>query len=143
MPGAIHSARADSSDLGRSKGFARPFWVMMRSVAVPGWGQAYNRKWLKAVIFGGTESAFIYGIVNDDRRAKDAARLSGKYPNESSYWGQVSENYKARKRDYLWWGSFTLLLSMGDAFVDAHLRGFNAEFRQGDSAVLISYEVSF
>ncbi len=143
MPGASHTAAADSTDLGRRKGFGRPFWVMMRSAAIPGWGQAYNGSWFKAVLFGGVESGFIYGIVENDRLAKDAARLGGQYPDESSYWGRVMENYKARKRDYLWWGSFTLLLSMGDAFVDAHLKGFNAEFRQGDSALLISYEVSF
>jgi hypothetical protein len=113
----------------------------MRSVAIPGWGQAYNRKWFKTLVFGGTESGFIYGIVNEDRLAQDAARLGGRYPGEASYWGRVSEDHKARKKDYIWWGAFTLLLSMGDAFVDAHLKGFDAEFRQADSAVLISYKV--
>jgi len=143
MPGATRAAEPDSTDLGRARGFGRPFWVMMRSVAIPGWGQAHNGKWLKMVLIGGTESAFIYGAINEDRLARDAARRGGEHPEESYYWGQVSEDHKSSKRDYIWWGAFTLLVSMGDAFVDAHLKGFDAEFRQADSAVLISYKVPF
>jgi hypothetical protein len=114
---------------------------MMRTVAVPGWGQAHNGKWFKAGLFGGTESAFILGAIREDKLARDAARQGGEDPALADEWGQISQDHKARKRDYIWWGAFTLLLSMGDAFVDAHLRGFNAEFRQADSAVRVGYEV--
>src|SRR5436309_13265910 len=42
-PAGPASARADSP-----RHRSRPFLVMLRSAAVPGWGQLYNRKHLKA-----------------------------------------------------------------------------------------------
>ncbi|MFB3909008.1 MAG: hypothetical protein ACE15D_11455 [Candidatus Eisenbacteria bacterium] len=122
----------DSTSIGRGKGFDRPFWVMMRSAVIPGWGQAHNGQWLKAVLFGGAESAFLYGIVREDD-------LRWKAWNEGRY--DDADEHAGLKRDYLWWGAFTLLLSLGDAYVDAHLKGFDAEFRQEDEAILLSFEV--
>jgi hypothetical protein len=117
----------DSTSVGRRGGINRPFWVMMRSAVVPGWGQLHNGSWVKALIFGGAQCGFIYGIVNEDRLAEED-------PENSS-------DHKARKKDYIWWGAFATLLSLGDAYVDAHLDRFNAEFRPEDSAVLLSFEV--
>jgi hypothetical protein len=99
---------------------------------VPGWGQLHNGKWAKAIVLGGTEIGFGYGIWREHHLAKDASKI-GDSGDADQHW--------ARKRDYLWWGAFTLLLSLGDAYVDAHLRGFDVEFRVS-SAVLLLYEVS-
>ena len=131
----------DSTTVGRREGFASPFWVMMRSALIPGWGQLYNGKWWKAVIFGGAESAFLYGIYDEDRLADSAAAKARLYPAEESYWRSASSSHRARKKDYLWWGAVATLLSLGDAYVDAHLRRFDAEFRPEDSAILLSIEV--
>jgi hypothetical protein len=133
----VRSARAagegvDSTSVGRATGFRAPFWVMMRSAAVPGWGQAYNGKWWKAALLGGAELGFGYGIWKEDRLAKDA-KEQGDHLSASQH--------SLRKKDYLWWGAFTVLLSLGDAYVDAHLHGFDAEFRDEDTAVLLRYEV--
>lgn len=123
----------DSTSVGRAKGFDAPVWVMTRSVLVPGWGQAHNRKWLKAALFAGAEGALVYGILEEDRLAKDADE-AGDFA--------LGAAHRANKKDYLWWGAFVVLLSAGDAYVDAHLRGFRAEFREDDSAVLLRYEVA-
>ncbi len=136
MAGAHGTAVADTSDLGRAGGFRRPFWVMMRSVMIPGWGQAYNGKWFKAVLFGGVESGFIYGIADESRLANEASRNAAERPYEASYWEGVAQSHRSNRTDYIWWGAFTLLLSMGDAFVDAHLRGFNIEFKQAGDTTL-------
>jgi hypothetical protein len=114
---------------------------MMRSVAVPGWGQLHNGKWFKALLLGGAETAFLYGIFREDHLADEAAEKAKKYPSEAFFWRSISSQHKANKRDYLWWGAFTVLLSVGDAYVDAHLRRFEVEFRVEDSAWLLSYEV--
>jgi hypothetical protein len=126
-------AAFDSTSVGRATGFRAPFWVMMRSVAVPGWGQLYNGKWWKAALLGGAEIGFGYGIWKEDQLAKEAAER-GDDADADAHW--------ANKRSYLWWGAFSLLLSAGDAYVDAHLRGFDVEFRDEDSAILLKYEVT-
>jgi hypothetical protein len=131
----------DSTTIGRGKRFSTPFWVMMRSAIVPGWGQLHNGKWWKAILLGGAESAFIYGVFYEDHLADQAAEKSRQRPDEESFWRSVSSRHKANKRDYLWWGAFTILLSVGDAYVDAHLRGFDVEFRDEDSAFLLSFQV--
>ncbi len=122
----------DSTSVGRAGGFRAPFWVMMRSAAAPGWGQLHNGSVLKAVVFGGAELGFGYGIWKEDQLAKDAKR-QGDFLS--------ADRHGSIKRDYLWWGAFTVLLSLGDAYVDAHLHGFDVEFRDEDSAVLLRYEV--
>jgi len=116
---------------------------MMRSAALPGWGQLQNGKWFKAILLGGTECGFLYGIYNEDRLADDAGRKTRQYPEDSSegiYWKSESDRHRATKKDYLWWGAFTLMLSLGDAYVDAHLQRFDVEFREEDSAIRLSFE---
>jgi hypothetical protein len=106
---------------------------MARSVVVPGWGQVHNAKWLKAALFAGAEGALIYGIIEEDRLAGEAEDVGD---------DALADAHRANKKDYLWWGAFVVLLSAGDAYVDAHLRGFKAEFREEDAAVLLRYEVT-
>jgi hypothetical protein len=143
LAGGAHAAGSttDSTSVGRGKGFDRPFWVMMRSVAVPGWGQAKNGQWVKAVLLGGTEAGFIVAAVREDRLASDARDNGRLMPEESAYWADRADAHVSRKKDYVWWGAFTLLLSLGDAYVDAHLKGFDAEFDPEDSAMRVSMGV--
>jgi hypothetical protein len=131
----------DSTSVGRAKGFDAPFWVMMRSMAVPGWGQATNGKWIKAVVFAGAEGALLTGLAREDHLREEASRNARNRPEEAFFWNSEARRHRENKRDYLWWTAFTVLLSVGDAYVDAHLRGFQAEFREEDSAVLLSIGV--
>jgi len=123
---------ADSSSVGRGRGIDAPLWVMMRSAAFPGWGQLHNGQYFKAAVLGGVEAAFLYGIWNEDRLADRALERGDPW---------TASIHKATKKDYLWWCAFTILLSVGDAYVDAHLDRFDAEFREEDSAFLLRYEV--
>src|SRR5258705_9531829 len=71
-PAGPASARADSL-----RHRSRPFLVMLRSAAVPGWGQLYNHKYLKAVGVVAGEGLLAYQAWNEYRKENDAVdRLS-------------------------------------------------------------------
>jgi hypothetical protein len=130
----ISGARADSARVPRRRGrFDAPRWVMLRSVAVPGWGQLHNRSWLKAVVLGGGEAALIAGLVQDDRRLRDlraVADRAGAAGDEAVLDAAVAayndrlERFVARQ----WLLGGVVLYAMVDAYVDAQFRDFKVEF---------------
>src|SRR6266850_72035 len=78
-------ARADS--VHRSK----PFYVMLRSAAVPGWGQVYNHKYLKAGVVVAGEGALVFSALQELKRESQAVDRqiaiieSGGDPSEPAY----------------------------------------------------------
>lgn len=92
---------------------------MFKSALVPGWGQWSNGKHLKAGAFFLAEGYMIY-------RAGRAAHREGEAEDHGL--DAEAEKWNAERRDFTWWLLFAVVLSMGDAYVDAHLRGFDAEF---------------
>src|SRR5438105_15328533 len=44
---------------------AKPFTVMLRSAAVPGWGQVYNHKYVKAAAVVGVEGFLVFGALQE------------------------------------------------------------------------------
>ena len=122
----------------RSGPFSEPRWVMMRSLLFPGWGQAYNRSWFKALVIGGTEFLLIAGILDDQRALDDlqndvdAVRDSGGNPfdEEEAYNARLDQQIRRK-----WWLGGVVAYSMMDAYVDAHFRTFRMrlgpDFRSG------------
>jgi Family of unknown function (DUF5683) len=107
-----------------------------RSAILPGWGQLYNRRWWKVpIIYAGfgTICAFIYINNQGYREYDDAVKCKGDLActeDPFPYYDipgviSIRESYR-RYRDLgvivcgLWY-----LLNVVDAYVDAHLRGFN------------------
>jgi hypothetical protein len=45
--------------------FDQPHWVMLRSLALPGWGQMHNGSWIKAGLIGGTDAYFRVRVIKD------------------------------------------------------------------------------
>ena len=92
-----------------------PKGAMIRSLVFPGWGQWYNEQKIKAVLVFSLESFLL--------------RLSVYYPHKAanSVSGSQAELFYKDKRNltYLWIGGFTLL-SMLDAYIDAHLYDFDS-----------------
>jgi hypothetical protein len=113
--------------------FETPRWVMLRSLAFPGWGQLHNGSWLKAVVLGGGEIWIIAGLLDDDRRMRqlqreaDRARAEGDNDGFNAavdaYNGQLDQ-FVARQ----WWLGGLLIYALMDAYVDAHFRDFKVEF---------------
>ncbi len=92
-----------------------PMGAMWRSLLFPGWGQLYNRKYLKALILGGTEIGFIYGIIYQNDRYRNA-RGEGDTVRAAFY--------KDDRNRLSWWLAGIILYSMADAYADAHLWDF-------------------
>lgn len=114
--------------------FGRPAGIMVRSLVVPGWGQAANRRYWKAAVVAGVEGFLIFRAVEaglNERDANDAAATATSEAVALQYEG-LARGYNERRRDYTWWTIFAVILSMGDAYVDAHLGNFEAEFEPLD-----------
>lgn len=124
---------------GRAAG-RRPSWtaqprvVMFRSLLVPGWGQFYNHAWLKAAAVAGGEGWLIAAIVHDKRVLSDLeadVRAAQAAFDEVGYAAAVNR-YNARLETYVgrqWLLGGVLAYALVDAYVDAHFRNFDLEFR--------------
>jgi len=106
-------------------GLAAPTWVALRSLMVPGWGQAKNGMWWKALIVAGIEGAMIERLYFEDRRVHVYRQKKYDYPGQTEYYERKEQRHKGHRRDFIWWTSLFVILSMGDAFVDAHLKSFD------------------
>jgi hypothetical protein len=113
--------------------FAPPRWVMLRSLAIPGWGQAYNGAWVKAGVVAAVEGTLIWKVVDDQQalnrlaRDVDRARAGGDLELESAAVGAYNHRLDAAStRQYLL--GVTVLYALVDAYVDAHFRNFKIEF---------------
>jgi len=93
-----------------------PTGALLRSMLVPGWGQLYNGKPLKAVIYAGAQLSFVFGAHVQNNRYHHYRDLG---------MDDVADFYQNDRNRQLWWLFGITLLSMGDAFVDAHLYGFD------------------
>ena len=122
--------------------------VMLRSAAVPGWGQMYNHQHVKAGAAIAGEGFLAFLAVNELRKenravdrqnaiaaADDAAGTD--YTVDPAYIDAQLEReaHRNRKINWIWWGLAAHLLSMADAYVDAHLSTFDADFGPPESAV--------
>lgn len=109
---------------------------MVASAAYPGLGQLLNGTETKAAIVSAVELALIAGLVVEDRRTRNAFRLY-KQTGELRYYDEYSEHYDNRQT-LVWWVAIAVLYGLADAYVDAHLAGFEdarSPFVDGDFGV--------
>jgi hypothetical protein len=122
--------------------------VMVRSAAVPGWGQIYNHKYLKAGVAIGGEGFLAFLALNELRKERDAvdrqtaiaaadAEAGTDYLLDPAYLNAQADRdvHRNQKINWIWWGLAAHVLSMVDAYVDANLYTFDAEFGPPESAV--------
>lgn len=92
--------------------FRSPSDALLRSLAIPGWGQMYNKKYFKAVIVAGGQGALLGTAVVEWKRASDAKK------------DLDLEGYRVHTNNrnmFLWLYAAAAVVSMLDAYVDAHL----------------------
>ncbi len=110
-----------------------PMGALLRSVAFPGWGQFYNKKYIKAGLAFGVETTFLTLMIIEWERMDDHKKLfdsmSQDHPDKSWEYEQY-KFYQDRKNLYLWSTIATIFVSMFDAYVDAHLYDFDKEMER-------------
>lgn len=90
-----------------------PTGAMIRSLIFPGWGQLYNRKYFKAILAFGAEIGL----------AANSIYLNQKYKASET---ELEREFYINNRNLSnWYLVGVILLSMADAFVDAHLSDFD------------------
>lgn len=93
-----------------------PTGAAVRSLILPGWGQAYVQQPFKAAIYGGLEFGFILSTYRQHRLFKEA--LDDNRENDA-------EAYKENRNKISWYIAGVIIISMMDAYVDAHLFDFD------------------
>ncbi|MBN1464409.1 hypothetical protein JXA02_01515 [candidate division KSB1 bacterium] len=90
-----------------------PTGAMVRSILLPGWGQFYNGKWFKGIIIAGAEVGLIANAIVLNQWANEAA-------TEEEFLFYIDNRNLS-----FWLLGATILYSMADAYVDAHLFQFD------------------
>jgi hypothetical protein len=125
------------STLAAPGGLDSPTAVMARSLLFPGWGQAKNRAWLKAILVAGVEWAFLERIAYEDRMADRYAALADDYAPDDPLrvpYDQGVERHLNHRRDFIWWTALWVFVAMGDAYTDAHLKHFDVRLQEDPSS---------
>jgi len=86
---------------------------MLRSLAVPGWGQYYNRQYVKAALAFGAEAGLVAASIYWNQKARGADDR------------ELKLFYQTNRNTANWFLLGTILLSMLDAYVDASLSDFD------------------
>ena len=93
-----------------------PTGAAVRSLIFPGWGQIYARQPLKAVIYGGIEQGFMYGVYHEHKL----------YQYNKSIGDEGAADFYRNNRNRMgWYLAAALIVSTMDAYVDAHLYNFD------------------
>jgi len=93
-----------------------PTGAAVRSLILPGWGQAYVHQPIKAAIYGGLEFGFILSTYRQHRLYKEAL---------DDHRDDNANAYKENRNRISWYIAGVVILSMMDAYVDAHLFDFD------------------
>jgi hypothetical protein len=112
-----------------ANGRRSPTGALLRSMAFPGWGQLYNRKYIKGLaVIAGEGYCIVQAIrywdlseqAYDRFVQEDDASLRSLYYYDYDF-------YQDRRNLFLWISGLAIFISMIDAYVDAHLANFDID----------------
>jgi Family of unknown function (DUF5683) len=143
-PAAVPSARPDSAaaprvrtirtPVARRSAFDEPRYVMLRSAIVPGWGQWFNRQWVKGAVVSGVEIGLFLRILDDNRTLDDLSTRAAQAMADGD--GELQNTLALQYNDRLdtmvarqWLLAGVVVYALLDAYVDAHFRNFEIEFK--------------
>ncbi len=133
LAGIAVAGQAQTPDTVRSGAKAgprrSPTGALLRSVAFPGGGQLYNRKYFKALLIGGTEIGFgVSAGVQWHRRDMHKRRFeTATNQRDSAFELSEFQRFEDSRNIFFWLVAGTIFYSMLDAYVDAHLSQYTEE----------------
>ena len=112
--------------------------AMSASVAFPGLGQLYNDEGLRTLVVFGWEAYFLSVILREGQRADLYKRHAAALAEGETWLGLDRAALRARfhehedrQTDYVWYTGALVLASVLDAYVFAHLHGFETDDIRG------------
>jgi len=145
-PGFMDSLNADSSALG-NKQLKSPGGAVLRALTLPGWGQFYTGHRIRGSVTAVFETAFFTAsFFNYRERNRSRTELhllereiGGSLPLDDPERDEITarikilqqkvKNRQLKGGDYLAYGVTTLILSLIDSYVSAHLYRFDTNFQ--------------
>jgi len=101
-----------------------PTVAMVSSMVLPGLGQLYNGRRIKTIIAVGAFSYYLGTAWFEQKEAQKSLKARDALDPGSFEWREEDAWYQFHKetsRDYLWWSGAVWIITVLDAFVDAHL----------------------
>ncbi len=120
--------------------------AMAASGIFPGLGQLYNAEGVKTLVVFAWESYYLSVILREGQRA-DLYRRHAAALGEGETWngldyGELRSRFHAheeRQTDYVWYTGALCLASLLDAYVFAHLHGFETDPIRGRRAAVLPH----
>ncbi len=98
---------------------------MLRSLVMPGWGQFYNDKPVKGLLYGSLELGLLGLIFYENSKAEHARDMYQETGLVS--WQNSYDTHSSLRRDFIWYTAGAWVVGLLDAYVDAYLFSFEAE----------------
>jgi hypothetical protein len=118
-----------------------PWGAVGRSAILPGWGQHYNENKIKPFVMFGLHAGFITAAVLEDHWAWENFDKSNdpQYSLSKQNLYRDRYEYHADRKDlFVWWAAIIYLYNLADAYVDAHLYGFDRDTKDEPHFSLIT-----
>jgi len=115
-----------------------PTGALLLSVAIPGGGQFYNRKYIKSFLYGGTEVYLIKYVYWRWKQMDEHWRNFKNAGDDITKAQQFAlfEKKRDSRNTHIWLTALVVFVSMFDAYVDAHLADFNQTDKAFDAYVI-------
>ncbi|MGQ9678179.1 MAG: DUF5683 domain-containing protein [bacterium] len=131
VPNSILSSGSDS--LTQSVQSKSPGRAVLYSFLIPGGGQIYTNNYWKAAIIAPAEVSLGYLSYTEFKKARDA--LVRQDTVAYSF-------HRDRRNSFLWWTGAIVVFSMADAYISAHMFGFERDMRLGIGRNSIGIELA-
>jgi hypothetical protein len=119
-----------------------PLGALGRSILIPGWGQAAVDRPVRGAFYFAAEAAAVWMIVKSQAKLSSARR--GLPPDAATADSALVESRNSQRENWIVLGVFVALVSGVDAWVSAHLFGFEGELtppEDGTAGAAVKFSV--